>query len=73
VLPRARGEIALANEAAGEAGFAPAARLAHNLGEDRFVGLEYYADFCKIGGFPPLRDQYQEFCRYRFQGGIGGC
>ena len=45
---------------AGEADFAPAVRLAHNLGEDRFLGLEYYADFGKIGDFLPLREQYQE-------------
>ena len=32
---------------AGEADFAPAMRLARNLGEDRFVGLEYYSDFSK--------------------------
>jgi hypothetical protein len=45
---------------AGEADFAPAMRLARNLGEDRFIGLEYYADFGKIGDFLPLREQYQE-------------
>jgi len=45
---------------AGEADFAPAVRLARNLGEDRFIGLEYYADFGKIGDFLPLREQYQE-------------
>ena len=28
---------------AGEADFAPAVRLARNLGQDRFIGLEYYA------------------------------
>jgi len=46
--------------AAGEADFAPAARLARNLGNDRFVGLEYYADFGKIGDFLPLRQQSQQ-------------
>jgi len=35
--------------AGGEADFAPAVRLARNLGEDRFIGLEYYSDFGKIG------------------------
>jgi hypothetical protein len=45
---------------AGEADFAPALRLARNLGEDRFIGLEYYADFGKIGDFLPLREQSQE-------------
>jgi hypothetical protein len=39
----------------GEADFAPAVRLARNLGEDRFIGLEYYADFGKIGSFLPLQ------------------
>jgi hypothetical protein len=42
---------------AGEADFAPALRLARNLGEDRFIGLEYYADFGKIGDFLPLQQQ----------------
>jgi len=41
----------------GEADFAPAARLAHNLGNDVFAGLEYYADFGKIGNFDKLADQ----------------
>jgi len=45
---------------AGEADFAPALRLARNLGEDRFVGLEYYADFGRIGDFLPLRAQSQQ-------------
>jgi hypothetical protein len=41
----------------GEADFAPAVRLARNLGQDRYVGLEYYADFGKIGDFLPLSEQ----------------
>jgi hypothetical protein len=41
----------------GEADFAPAARFARGLGQDLFVGLEYYADFGKIGDFPKLADQ----------------
>jgi hypothetical protein len=41
----------------GEADFVPAARLARNLGHDLFVGLEYYADFGKIGDFEKLADQ----------------
>jgi len=45
---------------AGEADFAPALRLARNLGEDRFIGLEYYSDFGKIGDFLPLREQSQQ-------------
>jgi hypothetical protein len=44
----------------GEAIFAPAARLARNLGEDRFVSLEYYSDFGKIGNFLPLQQQSQQ-------------
>jgi hypothetical protein len=45
---------------AGEADFAPALRLARNLGEDRFIGLEYYSDFGKIGDFLPLREESQQ-------------
>src|ERR1700738_3835781 len=41
----------------GEADFAPAARLARKLGPDLFIGLEYYADFGKIGDFAKLPDQ----------------
>jgi len=41
----------------GEADFAPAMRLARNLGEDRFIGLEYYADFGQIGRFLPFEQQ----------------
>jgi hypothetical protein len=41
----------------GEADFAPAARAARNLGNDVFAGLEYYADFGKIGSFDKLADQ----------------
>jgi hypothetical protein len=44
----------------GEADFAPAVRLARNLGDDRFIGLEYYADFGRIGGFLPLQQQNQQ-------------
>jgi CheY-like chemotaxis protein len=44
----------------GEAEFAPAARLARNLGEDRFIGLEYYSDFGRIGSFLPLPQQSQQ-------------
>jgi hypothetical protein len=44
----------------GEADFAPAVRLARNLGQDCFIGLEYYADFGKIGDFLPLRQQSQQ-------------
>ncbi len=41
----------------GEATFAPAARLARNLGQDRFIGIEYYADLGRIGNFLPLSEQ----------------
>lgn len=41
----------------GEADFAPAARVARKLKDDLFVGLEYYADFGKIGAFSPLAEQ----------------
>jgi hypothetical protein len=44
----------------GEADFAPAVRLARNFGEDRFIGLEYYAGFGKIGSFLPLQQQNQQ-------------
>jgi hypothetical protein len=30
-------------------------RLARNLGNDRFVGIEYYSDLGKIGDFPAVR------------------
>ena len=46
--------------AGGEADFVPAVRLARNLGEDRYVGLEYYADFGKIGDFLPMEQQSQQ-------------
>ena len=45
---------------AGEADFAPAMRLARSLGDDRFIGLEYYSDFGKIGDFLPLQQQSQQ-------------
>jgi hypothetical protein len=41
----------------GEADFAPAARLARKVGQDTFLGLEYYADFGKIGNFASPADQ----------------
>jgi hypothetical protein len=44
----------------GEADFAPALRLARNFGEDRYIGLEYYADYGKIGDFLPLQQQSHE-------------
>jgi hypothetical protein len=44
----------------GEADFAPAARLARNLGEDRLIGLEYSSDYGKIGNILPLQQQSQQ-------------
>jgi hypothetical protein len=44
----------------GEADFLPAARLARNLGQDRFLGIEYYTDLGKIGDFLPLEQQRQQ-------------
>ena len=44
----------------GEADFAPAVRLARNLGNDRYIALEYYGDFGKIGDFLPLQQQSQQ-------------
>jgi hypothetical protein len=41
----------------GEADFAPAMRLARNLGDDRFIGIEYYSDLGRIGNFLPLSEQ----------------
>jgi hypothetical protein len=41
----------------GELDFAPAVRLARKLGQDTYIGLEYYADFGAIGSFPRLADQ----------------
>jgi hypothetical protein len=46
--------------ALGEADFLPAARLARNLGEDRFLGVEYYTDLGKIGDFLPPEQQRQQ-------------
>jgi len=44
----------------GEADFAPALRLARNLGNDRFLALEYYADFGQDRRFLPFRNQSQQ-------------
>ena len=41
----------------GEADFAPAARVARNIGHDVFAGFEYYADLGEIGNFKKLSDQ----------------
>ena len=41
----------------GELDFAPAARLARKVGQDIFLGLEYYGDLGEIGNFAKLADQ----------------
>jgi len=46
--------------ALGEADFLPAARLARNLGNDRFIGVEYYTDLGRIGDFLPFEQQRHE-------------
>jgi hypothetical protein len=57
----------------GEADFTPAARLARKLGPDLFVGLEYYADFGKIGDFKPLdQQQHTLFAVTDFKVGVFG-
>jgi hypothetical protein len=57
--------------AGGEADFAPALRLARNLGNDWFVGLEYYGDYGKIGDFLPLQQQSQQlFAVTDFKAGV---
>jgi hypothetical protein len=38
----------------------PAARLARNLGQDRFIGVEYYTDLGKIGDFPSFEQQQHQ-------------
>jgi hypothetical protein len=55
----------------GEADFAPALRLARNLGNDWYVGLEYYGDYGKIGNFLPLQQQSQQlFAVTDFKAGV---
>jgi hypothetical protein len=55
----------------GEADFAPALRLARNLGNDWYVGLEYYGDFGKIGDFlPPQQQSQQLFAVTDFKAGV---
>jgi hypothetical protein len=41
----------------GDVDFAPAARLARKLGEDRFIGLEYYSGLGAPGSFPSFTQQ----------------
>jgi hypothetical protein len=57
--------------ALGETDFLPAARLARNLGEDRYIGLEYYSDFGPLGNFLPLAEQrHQLFAVTDFKAGV---
>jgi hypothetical protein len=41
----------------GDVDFAPAARLARKLGEDQFIGLEYYSGLGAPGSFPSFTQQ----------------
>ena len=41
----------------GDVDFAPAARLARNLGDDRFIGLEYYTGLGTPGNFQSFQQQ----------------
>jgi hypothetical protein len=41
----------------GDIDFAPAARLARKLGEDQFIGLEYYSGLGSPGNFPSFTQQ----------------
>ena len=41
----------------GTVDFVPAARLARNLGDDRFIGLEYYSGLGTPGNFPSFQQQ----------------
>jgi hypothetical protein len=57
--------------ALGEADFAPAVRLARNLGQDRAIGIEYYSDFGQIGNFLSLQQQrHQLFAVTDFKLGV---
>jgi hypothetical protein len=41
----------------GDSAFAPAARLARNVGGDTWLGVEYYSSYSPIGGIPPADQQ----------------
>src|SRR5580692_6025594 len=63
--------VDLSSGAGGAADFAPALRLARNLGNDWYVGLEYYGNFGKIGDFLPLQQQSQQlFAVTDFKAGV---
>jgi hypothetical protein len=55
----------------GETDFAPAARLAHKVKDDLWLGLEYYADFGRIGDFQSFEEQQHTlFAVADFKAGI---
>lgn len=55
----------------GEVDFLPAARIARNLGQDRFIGIEYYSDLGQLGNFLPLQEQrHQLFAVTDFKLGV---
>jgi hypothetical protein len=57
----------------GEADFAPAARVARKVNDDLSLGLEYYADFGKIGDFKRFDEQqHTPFAVADFKLGIFG-
>ncbi|MBV8458864.1 MAG: hypothetical protein JO122_19890, partial [Acetobacteraceae bacterium] len=41
----------------GSSAFAPAARLAHEVGKDTWLGVEYYSVYSPIGAIPPSDQQ----------------
>jgi hypothetical protein len=55
----------------GEFDFVPAARLARKLGDDFFLGVEYYADLGAPGSFPSFQQQqHQVFGVVDFKVGV---
>jgi len=55
----------------GSLDFVPAARLARKLGEDFFVGVEYYSDLGLPGSFPSVeQQQHQLFAVVDFKVGV---
>ncbi len=41
----------------GSSAFAPAARLAHDVGGDTWLGVEYYSSYSPVGAIPPIDQQ----------------
>jgi len=55
----------------GDVNFVPAARLARKLGEDLFLGVEYYSDLGRPGSFPSFEQQaHQLFAVVDFKVGV---